>query len=218
MAQSDDQMTYRRALVFKRWYPEGPVSKRAYPRDKQLVNTFPFDTDDDKVHFAEAMLQSPRDFDPFFDRDCLRRTRTTVHEKDEAGKPYWGGGDALQFYQVAHTSNLMDKVPHDAGDKCHGFDENDDDIVSVSLTFPVGTRAEKLAFAQWIETKRFGDFLQQNSHVHFTSLVSMTPESTPWVPQALRAVSDALYEHRERIPQDAYVAVSNAMKRTHDQL
>ena len=211
---------YQRAICFKRWFPTGKPSVRVFLNDKNLVKTYPFDTDDDKVYFVEHMTQSPEDFEEFLTgRHCLQRTYTTVSEVDADGNGYWGGGVALHFHTVSHTDNLVGDVPPDRGDKCHGFDEDDEDIVSFSLTFPVATRQEKLAFAHWIETTRFGDFLQDNTHIHFTSLVSIGDAAgapKDLAHSALRATADTLFAHKESMPEAAYLAISDAMKRSHE--
>lgn len=213
------EIAYQRALVFKRWYPDSSrgVSELAFPDDDQLVNTHPFETDDDKVHFVQHMMHSPKDFEEFFDYGCLRRTRTSVCKR-VSGELIVTPSDSLQFYQIAITGDLVDDVPHDTGDR--GWHDEYDDMVSVSLTFPVGTRAQQLEFARWIEAKRFGDFLQSNTHVYFSNIVTVAeaPRAQSAEKGALRAVADALFEHKEAMPEATYLAVSNAMKRSHAQI
>lgn len=206
-------ITYQRALVFNRVYPVPPVANNVFPRDKQLVYTFPFDTDDDKAHFVEFMFRCPEDFGEFFDSRCPWRTRIIQHE-DDVGNDRYGGTNSLQFYKAAQGGNLIGDVPH------HYNIAGDENSVYVSVTFPVDTRAQQLSFARWIEEKRFDDFLHGDAHMYFSNIVTVSEE--PQAPSAergaLRTVSDALFEHKETMPEATYVALSNALKRSHEQI
>ena len=60
----------------------------------------------------------------------------------------------------------------------------DEDEFENSLTFPIGTDTEKIAFAKWVTEHKLGDFRQENTHVFISELYVPTVGEAVMVPIA----------------------------------
>lgn len=213
----------RRAITFRRKYWDD----ERVPADvvnKQYQVTFPFDSDDAKVRLVDKLVNTPEEFSKFF--ICgfeVRRTKIAAHTVDGQD----GATTATRFYPGVqlwvsrHYGDLS--APSMIGFDVGSDDEDEDHegMGELSVSFKLDTRADKLKMAHWIATKRFDGFLvPMGGHVYLSSIADVEPveepvEERPAVLETLRAVSDALFEHKEAMPEATYLTLSNALKRSH---
>ena len=121
--------------------------RRWYPYTNREVSswTYPIETDAHKISLADLMAS-----------EADRMTRDFVYERLEQTWASIRCGDGyqlkrcLQFFLAGYEGS-----------------EQEDDI---SMTFPITTDTEKIAFANWIIEHKLGDFCQMNTHVFISEL------------------------------------------------
>ena len=135
--------------------------RRWYPGSGREVSswTYPIETDAHKISLVDLMASEAdrmtRDF------VCERIEQTWISIKD--GECY-RLKRCLQFFQC-------------------GLSEDEDEFEN-SLTFPIDTDTEKIAFANWIIEHKLGDFRHMNTHVFISEMYLPTVGEAVMVPIA----------------------------------
>ena len=161
--------------------------------------TFPISTEDDRIALVDRVVESPDDFRAYFYVDITPRV-TYIYDSHRF-RP------ALQFYKVPQVDEVPTELPEFVFAGCCPY---------ISATFLIDTRETKLALADWIINKQFGKFRRECVEIFKTSIAVHEGTPTAGPRGALYEVTDALFECKEQLSDEAYRRVNNALKRVYD--
>ena len=154
-------------------------------REHRDTRTFPFETDEDRVHVVDVVC------------------------KDEWIWDMWKFFEYARVFTQLHTTSSENGLPVDAVQ----FQARGGEDGPALLTFRFHTHEDKLNIANWIETTLCKPFLCDGVTVRIGAIATPPVATTPAVPTELRAVSDELFALRQTMPDQTYVRLSNALKR-----
>ena len=134
-----------------------------------MVHNFPIETGDQKVALADSFLQLAEDpmdakgygelFYQFFEPGVIRRaTLWRYNGPIETGLT---AVPAVQFYAVLQKEDIHNKkLWYDNKDPA-----TEDDAVSIGVTFPMETRADKLKFVRALGQSKLHDYMRGGARV-----------------------------------------------------
>lgn len=156
-----------------------------YMRGNRDTRTFPFETEQDRVHVVDVVC------------------------KDEW---LW---DMYNFFENARVDAQLHMGSRENADIVNAvqFEAREGEDGPALLTFPFHTREDKLKIADWIETTLCKPFLCDGVTVRIGAVATPLVTTAPAAPTELRAVSDELFALRQTMPDQTYVRLSNALKR-----
>lgn len=222
-----------------------PLSGEEHSPDQFKGFTVPFDCEADYIAVADMFVDfvTPRSDSPnrnllhgFFDRDAVRivsiETLTTSETKA-----------AIQFVACKTANCVINRsLYHDTRAPRVGVGVGG---VTLSATFPMNNDAEKVRFASAFAKNRLRDFYAKGVTVHVTTLGRLVPRpgaeaeveaeaeadtedeeeeaaeaetKTSTDRKNLQVVSDVLFDLKESMSDDAFLRLSNSLKRAHDQM
>ena len=161
-------------------------------------HTFPISTEDERVALVDRIVQSPDDFRTYLDVD-LEPEVTYLYDSQSFRR-------ALQFHRLVASHEVPTELPHLFDGYCP----------YICATFLIDTRETKLALADWIINKQFGKFRRECVEIFKTSIAVHEGTPTAGPRGALYEVTDALFECKEQLSDEAYRRVNNALKRVYD--
>ena len=208
-----------------------PLSGNDYSHDQFKGFTVPFNCEADYIAVADLFVEfvNRRSGSPnrnllhgFFGRDAVRAVSIESLTTSETKV-------AIQFTTCKNASCVINKsLYHDTRTP---IVSTDDGVVTLSATFPMNTHAEKVRFASAFAKNRMRDFYATGVAVHVTTLAECIPrpvadteeEAEPEAETStgrehLQDVSDVLFDLKETMSDDAFVRLSNSLKRAHDQM
>lgn len=224
-----------------------PLSGEEHSPDQFKEFTVPFDCEADYIAFADMFVEfvTARSDSPnrnllhgFFDRDAVRAVSIETLTTSETTA-------AIQFVACKTANCVINKsLYHDTRAPRVGVGVGG---VTLSATFPMTYDAEKVRFASAFAKNRLRDFYAKGVTVHVTTLGRMVPRpgaeaeaeaeveaeaeadtedeedeeeeaETSTGRKNLQVVSDVLFDLKEAMSDDAFLRLSNSLKRAHDQM
>ena len=198
---------YTRGIAFRRSFLSTSF-RPSWLMGDEFCDVYPFETDDHKVKFVDVLFR-----DPSYFADLYVDGIGKCHVK-ERGAQFWHCRNAIQFVKP---------IDSDDDPRIDGGVYMDRGVTdTINLVFCLHTRKNKLAFAQWVEDTRFGEFRKNDAQVFLTKIVTANaPPSIAEVEKKKRgieAVSELLYEHREEMKEDIYLHLNKAFKTAHEEV
>ena len=159
-----------------------------------VVHNFPIETGDQKVALADAFLQLAEDptddkgygelMYQFFEPGVIRRaTLWRYNGPIETGLT---GVPAIQFYAALRKDDIHNKkLWYDNKDPV-----TEDDAVSIGVTFPMETRADKLKFVRALGQSKLHDYMRDGARVHITNVARVESSNIPCFEEGAGAAAE----------------------------
>jgi hypothetical protein len=197
-----------RVLVFHRY----EFDRETPHQGTMHTLSLPADNDEQKLAVVDYFKESIEDFFPFFRGrpflDILPHLVDGVFEYEPC---------------VVITTVVRRSLVHDESliTDYRTDDPEETDMVVCSVTFPLGSRYDRLSFFKFLSTdlaQRTCPFAAPCCRIYSSRMARPTNPPIKKKPTAaLHIMANALFDHKEEMTDDEYVDASNRMKRAFDE-